>query len=230
MRPANLIKIVATVCCGWLVASAASGAGVPGVRILAYEPLELRSTTGALGSRKSGASHAQEFEFDAYGRRFAGELTRNHRLDAWSSAEATAYRGTLAGQPGSWVRLTHSGEVLHGMIWDGRELYVIAPGADSADALVPPLERPDGSIIFRLADTRIESPAGSCVLAVADDSHFEPGDAVYTELIEDLSLAAPGAQKPGAVREISVSLLADSRFLRYAGSAAHASDEILARL
>jgi hypothetical protein len=70
--------------------------------------------------------------FDAYGRRFSLTLTDNERvltkLSAQRKLDFKRYRllrGTLDGQPGSWVRLTETPGGIEGAIWDGHDLYAV---------------------------------------------------------------------------------------------------------
>src|SRR5690348_13129297 len=70
--------------------------------------------------------------FDAYGRRFDMELTRNERILSKLSQQRKAelarsqiLRGNLVGQPHSWVRLTEFDGRVEGAIWDGRDFYAV---------------------------------------------------------------------------------------------------------
>ena len=84
---------------------------------------------------------AQQLRFDAFGRRFEISLGSNGRA-AWrasrSNSQLELYRGSIDGIAGSWVRLATKGGALHGMMWDGTQLYAIEPAAEVRDALAQP--------------------------------------------------------------------------------------------
>jgi len=225
----SLFPSILLLCCALAIASTVEAAP-RGLRILAYERVLLSDTSPTESPRKPAHSRTdRQIEFDAYGRRFSLALRRNPRVDALLAAGGAAYRG-LAEDSRSWVRVTDTRSGLHGMIWDGSELYVIAPGEQIVDALVPPLEHPRGPIIFRLSDTLLPDAAASCFLEATAGARAKSGDAAYAELMDELDAAARTAQAGGAALAIELSVLADSRFARYSGSVDHARDEILARL
>src|SRR5262245_42879223 len=99
-------------------------------------------------------------QFDAYGRRFSLTLADNERvfskLSAQRKQQLQAYRllrGSLDGQPGSWVRLTESPRGVEGAIWDGQDLYAVAPYREIAPYLTTPLgAAPDQTVVYRLSD------------------------------------------------------------------------------
>ncbi|MFO0335087.1 MAG: hypothetical protein ACK53C_08685, partial [Pseudomonadota bacterium] len=115
-------------------------------------------------------------QFEGYGRRFELELERNSRLAPALAALPDApavWRGELAGQPGSWVRLTVASGRAHGMIWDGRDLYVIEPAADAQPHLVnapvassTAAARTAGTasdtVVYRLSDTLVPADSALC--------------------------------------------------------------------
>ena len=133
--------------------------------------------------------------FEAYGRRFDLSLETNARLSEAlqsksSPSSLSLYRGTLDGSAGSWVRLAAKAGEVHGMIWDGTDLYVIEPahtsdasfaasnGAPRAETLsseanpagttsnsaAGDTNEPSTPVIFRLADVLMEPGATSCAV------------------------------------------------------------------
>ena len=77
---------------------------------------------------------------------FSLALTDNERvlakLPAQRKQELQRYRllrGTLDGQPGSWVRLTESPAGIEGAIWDGHDLYAVTSYERIAALLTTPL-------------------------------------------------------------------------------------------
>jgi len=142
------------------------------------------SSSGAVsGVAGKPRSSARQLNFDAYGRRFDVLLETNDRLSGALPSKSSAsslvlYRGVLEGNSRSWVRLATKGGKVHGMIWDGTDLYVIEPaaaidlagatGAAPADAdrtlgSAADDRRADaGAVIFRLADVLIEPDTATC--------------------------------------------------------------------
>ena len=85
-----------------------------------------------LAEKVNIAAEAGHAEFEAFGRHFSMELESNERalarLPASRKAEIAGIRllrGTLSGEPGTWVRLTETGGQYEGAIWDGRDLYSV---------------------------------------------------------------------------------------------------------
>src|SRR5262245_51166047 len=78
-------------------------------RILYSEPLTLLAGNTSSAQLKANEVAPQNLNFDAYGRRFEISLERNAKLMQDATGTAVAYEGALAGQAGSWVRLTQTG-------------------------------------------------------------------------------------------------------------------------
>ena len=160
----------------------------------------------------ASAGHA---EFDAYGRRFALDLNSNDRaltrLRAAQPGSLPGYRlwrGALEGQPGSWTRLTEHDGRLEGVIWDGRDLYVVGSHAEVANYLDTPMAaRPDDTVVFRLSDTLDYLPKGYCATEpTADGLAPNNGLVQYRNLVSELQVVAPTA-----TQQIEIAMLADSR-------------------
>ncbi len=192
-------------------------------RVLHAEPVVLEG----LAARPTRAS------FDAYGRRFDLALESNARLLAGvDSTERAAMsgmqvlRGTVQGLPGSWVRLTIDGDRQSGMVWDGRDLFVIEPADDVAPRSVNPLgvsgRKP---VVYRLSDTQAELGSGTCTTVTPDRP---PGQASgldeYRALVGELAQAAEATGLSGRLR---VSALADYEYFQVAGSAQSARNRIV---
>ena len=194
------------------------------------------------------ASHAQQIQFaepvnldvgtssaafEAYGRRFSLALDDNERvlrkLPAQRKQELQRYRlirGTLDGQPGSWVRLTASAAGLEGAIWDGHDFYAVTTYERIASLLTTPLAaRPEQTVVYRLSDARDLLPTNFCALG-DQPAHAAKQTALdqYQALVADLALTADAT----ITQQIEIALLADSAF-----AANHSSDPtatMLARL
>ena len=113
-----------------------------------------------LGLTLSGtdANGQQRLSFDAYGRHFDVDLETNGSIAQGVPADRPdikPYRGTVAGQPRSWVRLTRTREGWRGVINDGHDIYAIEPASEMTQTAVQPLPEGGSSsvpVIYRLAD------------------------------------------------------------------------------
>jgi hypothetical protein len=216
----------------WVVAVAALAPSVAAAndaartgRITYFEPLRARPAAAGAAQRKAGSS----LHFDAFGRRFDISLGSNYRLMASKPAHSQLelYSGAIDGIAGSWVRLATNGGVLHGMMWDGTQLYAIEPAAEVRDALAQPLpaDAPQ-TIVFRLADVTIDQGAAAC----ASTSTPSKGSDAFAALASELKNSAVRMQALGATRRLDVSVLSDANFRARYASDQQATDAILTRL
>jgi uncharacterized repeat protein (TIGR01451 family) len=220
---ATLVALAAAVA---VLHAGESRAGDGRFRVLHAEPVVLEG----LGARPSRAS------FEAYGRRFDLALESNARLLAGVDPVERAamsgmqvLRGTVQGLPGSWVRLTIDGDRQSGMVWDGRDLYVIEPADDVAPRSVNPLGASGRKpVVYRLSDTQADLGAGTCTAVTPDGP---PGQASgldeYRVLVGELTQAA---EATGLSGRLLVSALADYEYLQVAGSVESARNRIVAIL
>jgi len=206
-----------------LVASE-SGAADGRFRVLYAEPVVINWLS----------SHPSHASFDAYGRRFDLILESNSRLiagldaaDRAATAGVRLLRGTLRGVSGSWVRLAVDGDRQSGMVWDGRDLYVIEPAADVARRAVNPLGVSGNKpVVYRLSDTQSDFDAGTCTTVMPD--HPPPkssGLDEYRALVGALKQAAAAGSPAG---RLQVSALADYEYFQFASSAESARNRIAA--
>ena len=119
------------------------------------------------------------------------------------------------------------GSTLHGMMWDGTQLYAIEPASEVGDALQPS-SQVDASqtIVFRLADVTMEPGATACA---TESSPANANDA-FAALTHELKNAPLAMQAAGATRRLDLSVLGDSRFRARYGNEQDARDAILTRL
>jgi hypothetical protein len=216
----------------WVVAVAALAPSVAAAndaagRILYFEPLRALPSATSTAQRKAGAS-PQQLRFDAFGRRFEISLGSNERLMASKTqhSQLELYRGSIDGIAGSWVRLATQGDVLHGMMWDGTQLYAIEPAAEVRDSLTQPLPADEQSIVFRLADVTIDQGAAAC----ASESSPTKGSDAFAKLASELKNSPVAMQATGATRRLDVSALSDAQFRARYDSEQEARDAILTRL
>lgn len=201
-------------------------------RILYFEPLHSLEPSASAAAHKTAAAGSQKLSFDAFGRRFDLSLDPNDRLTGQQKTGGTTlrlYRGVIEGNAQSWVRLSIKRDEVHGMLWDGAELYVIEPAAQVLDSLVPPLQADaSDTVIFRLADVLIDSRTAAC--ASDDTTKVSKGDAAFDAMLQELKSSPVVMQAAGASRRINVSALGDPLFLQRYSSEQNARDAILTRL
>lgn len=185
-------------------------------RILYAEPVDVRvdDTTEAVQAKPGSG---RRLSFDAYGRRFDAELEPNTRLLSKLTAERRAelsstklYRGTLPGLAGSWVRLAQTDSGFTGAIWDGEDLYALAPHESVARFMVgvSPVTGVQ-TVVYRLSDVQGTQGGRWCeqVALPASGTGLEAYQAIAGEL------RAATLQTSGqAVLQLEVAMLGDATF------------------
>ncbi len=197
-----------------LLASGAS-AGAADFRILHAESIDVAADQ-LVNPFAPRAKPATELSFQAYGRQFDLELEPNERLlKNLPSAEKAAlsryplYRGRLAGVADSWVRLTRIGGDVHGMIWDGAELYIIEPRQIAQRFMIAPAQLGGaGTAIYRFSDTQSDLGPGFCKVVVPEGKSTPL--TTYRSLVNELRQEAALAAVPTG--EMQVALLGDFEF------------------
>lgn len=187
------------------------------MEIFHAEPVSLQSTAAVQGKPQNTV------QFTALGRTFRLQLESNEQLLRLLPAETRSRlnavslrRGTLQDVPQSWVRLTEIDGTYQGAIWDGTELYVIAP----TQSIVPHLSMPitgqkTGTAIYRLNDSRSETAGKICA---ADRPQNFPANAgtTYKRLRNELQALDATA----SLTEIHVAMIGDFEFTAAHGSGA----------
>jgi hypothetical protein len=160
--------------------------GASAFQVLYHEKLEITPRVDAKGQ--------QHVSFDAYGRHFDVNLQLNENIRRGVSSERTdikPYRGTIAGQTGSWVRLTQTRDGWRGVISDGHELYAIEPENELQRALAAPAGASSVPVMYRLADAVMPDGAGYCGTDLNESltSHAAEPTALqaFTHIAKDLS-------------------------------------------
>ena len=185
-------------------------------RILHSESIAVRAEDLATASNASAGRQQAAVSFQAYGRQFTLELEPNERLlNRLPAVQRAAlqrfpvYRGRIEGLADSWVRLTRVGSGLHGMIWDGDELYVIEP-RQSAEAfmLAPALGAQSPNVVYRLSDTQSDVGANFCAVRQPDETSTPL--AAYQSLVAELRQSAALAAVPTG--EMQVAVIGDFEF------------------
>jgi len=111
------------------------------------------------------------------------------------------YIGVLEGVPGSWARVSVQDGLPRGIIWDGRDLYVVEASADGVNLGAA------GTVMYKLSDAVLEqgvSFTGDAVEAPRDAA------AAYGDMIGELRAAA---QAGAATEGVEVSILGDADYL-----------------
>ncbi|HSP96713.1 MAG TPA: M12 family metallo-peptidase [Candidatus Dormibacteraeota bacterium] len=155
-----------------LVASSAFAAGGPGVpaAIRHYEPVVLAAPdAGTAAGPKAGGPLALSFR--TLGRQFdldlePSDLFAQGARIRWvgdsgtfeepAAAVGSFFRGRVAGESGSWVRLRVDGGEMSGIVASAGELYFLEPARNFFGA-----KAAGRSIAYRLSDTD-PAPLGSC--------------------------------------------------------------------
>jgi hypothetical protein len=224
LRVVMLVTLVAIAVAALAPSPAAASDNAHAARIAYFEPLHLLPASGS-AQQKSGV---QQLRFDAFGRRFEISLALNTRLMASKPEQSSLqlYRGSIDGIAGSWVRLATNGDVLHGMMWDGTQLYAIEPAAEVSDSLASPPADASQTIVFRLADATMDPGAAAC----GSDSTPLKANEAFAKLTTELKSTTQALQATGATRRLDVSALGDARFLHRYDNEKDARDAILTRL
>ena len=179
-----------------LLAAGMAQAATQPLRILHHETFSPRSQDN-VGQRKTDTNSATRFKFDAFGRHFGLTLEKNSGIGQWVDSQSpslTLYRGTLDNVPDSWVRMSAKAQQIRGMIWDGRDLYIV----DSAAALGSDADDATETIIYRLADTQIEPGVAFC------GSDAMTGEAAYSTLTQELKGSPALMQAAGASLRLEI--------------------------
>lgn len=194
------------------------GLAAEGVTVLHSEPLFAYRVAERSDAAKPLAPATSTVSFNAFGRDFTLELEPNARL-GMLEAELTlpagvgAYRGTLAGRPGSWARIVLTPDGPAGIVYDGSEIYGLETRADTAAATN------DSAVIFRFADVYVTPGTLSC-----GTSEPEDGAQALAALVGEF---APLAVL-GASFNLNIGAVADFEFSQAFGAAAETA--LLTRL
>lgn len=173
------------------------------------ERVTLVESPGGDGLQK--LANPRRVSFDALDRRFSIALQANHTLTRLvSGSTVTAFKGSVDGMPGSWVRLTFRDGQPAGIIWDGREYLALEWQAGGA------------SMVYRLDDLMITPGALGCATHGASA-------AVGSERVSAKTLIdTMPSEAPGATQQIDIGVIADRSFSDDKG--AGTDDAVIARM
>lgn len=203
------------------LAACAATAAEPKSRIQYAEPVQLQAST-LPPAAKLAPGRPAALVFDAYGRRFELELETNERLLRRLPAARRGelpphdlYRGRVAGLAGSWVRLTRLPEGIYGAIWDGTELYSIAPAhalAEFMGGATPPTS--DQPLIYRASEVDLLVGPGFCTVidaGIGATQRPTTGLEQFKALLRELPRLASPAEAV-ATLELEVAMIGDYEF------------------
>jgi hypothetical protein len=161
-------------------------------------------------------------EFTAFGRGFRLQLSSNQRLAQFAAGSSVQlYKGTLEGVPGSWARISVHDGLPRGMIWDGRELFIVEGAAEAVNYGAA------GTVMFKLSDAVLERG-----VSFTGDAIEKPRDpaAAYGAMIGELRARTQALQSGVATEGVEISILGDAAYLARYESETQARDAILTRL
>jgi len=191
-----------------------------------YEPLHgmtahAADSDSANTSRELRRDAPGVLRFEALGRSFDLNLVPNDRLLAAMPEKAAfagvyAYRGHLANNPDSWVRIVMYEGMPRGLIWDGETMYAIEAPGDSAVEISSP-------VIYRVSDLNIVPGTMTC------GTTSLAGNAAQAFATMEKELGAASTQALGAVEEITMGVLTDALFTNAKGGEAGAAAAVTAR-
>jgi len=222
--------------------SLASGAWAEArsARVRYAEPVVLQGLPPLPRSGAQKTAGSIRIDFDAFGRRFDLQLEPNERvlrkLSGGNRGQLPAhalYRGTVAGLPGSWVRLTRLRDGIRGLVFDGDELYVLAPAGalqGQLDVLPPGVDR-RSTLVYRASDTDGGLGPDFCRVLQPPDTVGTPGAAgkepAYKAILAELHALAPQIEAALPQQELDLALVGDTQL---ASRFVDATGEMLARL
>jgi hypothetical protein len=196
-------------------------AGARDVRVLNFDPVIIDFQAPQATAQLKPAT-ATTMKFSAFGKAFSATLQANTGITLPPATRAQVYRGSIDGREHSWVRVTRIGQEVHGLIFDGVELFAIEPAASiGTDAA-------QGTAIFRLADTRTDLDAEFC--AALKTTGESSGLAIYQSLNGESKAILAQMQKAGARMRLQLSAVYDLAFRNRYGSDVEANDAIVARI
>ncbi len=205
--------------------------GASELHIRYAEPINLQSGSASRPSMRDLTATGR-LSFLAYGRQFDLDLESNARLVGVTATQQPAaanyelLRGKVQGLTGSWVRITRIGEELHGAIWDGRDLYTLAPARIvnrfAVDRLAVGGSTP---VVYRLSDTDSDTNPMSCGVNAPDEK--TAALSAYRSLVGELSADTQiGSSSAGA--QLDMAVIGDYEF--FSTHPQNTEAELLARM
>lgn len=201
------------------VHTAAAHERAPSARIQRAEPIDLPAAALPSEAALRQSGRPARLRFAAFGRPFELELESNAGIlqelpeDQRGALPPHAlYKGRLTAIPDSWLRISQVDGRVYGAIWDGTDMYAIAPARAISGLLREPAAGGgNATLIYRAADVESGLGPGFCSPVVPDtaDTGGDPYKALAQELTHHKATAAASS-----MREIAIGLVADREFRR----------------
>ncbi len=204
-------------CVALLVVAVWPSSSIAAAGLVPQHTEELRPTLTR--ASKGGAAR---LDFAAFGRGFRLQLTDNPRLARISAGSSVQlYTGTVEGAPGSWARISIQDGLPRGLIWDGREMFIVdaAPAGVNLGAA--------GTVMFKLSEAVLER--GVSFTGDTVDAPRDPA-AAYGAMVGELRARAQALQAGVATQSVDISVLGDASYVARYPSEAQARDALLTRL
>ena len=171
---------------------------------------------------RASKGNAATLEFTAFGRGFRLQLSNNQRLAQFAAGSSVElYKGNLEGVSGSWARISIHDGLPRGMIWDGRELFIVDAAAEAVNYGAA------GTVMYKLSDAVLER--GVSFTGDAVEKPSDPAEA-FGDMIGELRARTQALQAGVATEGVEISILGDAAYLARYASEAQARDAILTRL
>ena len=198
----------------WLFAMLMLGYAVLSLTVHAEAALQVRHYAAFHETRVDASATAndstQRTRFGIDGRNLTLALQDNSEMFGGaprSLRHVQMQRGQLEGRPGSWVRLTRSSQGVNGLIWDGQQMYVVAPAATVANATAG-----SDSVIYKLSDASVELPADYCGSDTATTGS-STGLQAYAAVVNELASATGSTSSTAeASLRLEMQVLADASY------------------
>ncbi len=229
-------------CCALLFVLSAAAHGDPraaGYHIDHHEPARQMTTRPAPGD-----SAGEVLEFHALGRAWVLELAPNARLARLGlNHDVDVLEGRVAGESDSWVRLTRHRDSYRGLVSLRGEWFAIEPaGGVTPYAAIASSAAADATVVYRLADTRIDPGALTCATTGERVRRLMSGDRALAALQGELQRSVLDASAPAAETDgngegtagngplpvVTLSMVGDAPFRSRFG--ANAEAELLGRV
>lgn len=171
---------------------------------------------------RAAKGDASRLEFTAFGRNFRLQLSNNPRLARIAAGSSVQlYTGALEGVPGSWARISIQQGLPRGLVWDGREMFIVdaAPAGVNLGAA--------GTVMYKLSDAVLERSVSFTGDAV--DAPRDPA-AAYGAMVGELRARAQALQAGVATQSVDISVLGDASYVARYSSETQARDALLTRL
>jgi hypothetical protein len=171
---------------------------------------------------RASKAEAATLEFTAFGRNFRLQLSNNQRLTQFAAGSSVQlYKGAVEGVPGSWARISIQHGLPRGMIWDGRELFIVDAAPEAVNYGLA------GTEMFKLSDAVLEQGVSFTGDAVKKPS--DPSEA-YSAMIGELRARTQALQNGVATEAVDISILGDADYVARYASESQAREALLTRL